>query len=278
MDHLSKQQLILLALLVSFMTSLATGIVTVSLMDQAPSGVTRTVSQVIEKTIQQVSAPESVAVGTVTLSVKDQLANAVASVSPSVVKIEDMRANNIVGLGLVVSREGMIMTDRSIIVPFSSYEAVMSDGTTVPMTIMSTNTVSSQTNNVQTNNDVVFLQPSSNISGASGTVFTPIDPATSFTLGQSVFSLAGTSTAILGQGVITDMASSSASTSSLANAPSPIGTSIPTVKTSLGGPLFDIQGKIIGVRTSSMSISASDPSASAFESVAPLLSAIPVIK
>ena len=38
MEHLNKQQLILLTLLISFVTSIATGIVTVSLMDQAPQG------------------------------------------------------------------------------------------------------------------------------------------------------------------------------------------------------------------------------------------------
>ena len=99
--------------------------------DDVHGGVTRTVSQVIEKTIQQVSAPQSAAVGTVTLSVDDQLANAVASVSPGVVKIEDMRSNAVVGLGLIISKDGIIITDKSIITPASSYEALFSDGTSV---------------------------------------------------------------------------------------------------------------------------------------------------
>ncbi len=255
MDHLTKQQLVLLALLVSFMTSLATGIVTVSLMDQAPQGVTRTVSQVIEKTIQQVSAPQSASVGTVTLAVDDQLANAVASVSLGVVKIEDVRSNTMIGLGLIVSKDGMIMTDKSIANQFSNYTAILSDGTSVPMNIIQNQAVNNQTNN----SDVAFFSAAPVV--GSSVTFTPIASTASFTLGQSVFSLAGTSTSILGQGVITDMVASS----------SPIGTSIQAIKTSLGGPLFDIQGNIIGFRTSSLSDGY-------FEPIAPLLSAIPVVK
>ena len=236
MDHLTKQQLVLLALLLSFVTSLATGIVTVSLMDQAPSGVTHTVSQVIEKTIQQVSAPQSAAVGTVTLSVDDQIANAVASVSPGTVKIEDTHSNTIVGLGLIVSKEGIILTDKSIIAPTSSYEAVFSDGTIVLLNIMTTNS------------DSTFLKPSTASPVALPTDFLPITPAPSFTLGQSVFSLSGTSTAILGQGVITDIAASS---SVAASSISPIGTSIPDSKTMPGSPLFDIKGNVVGIRVNS---------------------------
>lgn len=53
-EELTKQQLILLALLVSFITSIATGIVTVSLMDQAPQSVTQVIDRVVERTVERV--------------------------------------------------------------------------------------------------------------------------------------------------------------------------------------------------------------------------------
>lgn len=49
MEDLTKQQLIVLVFLVSFVTALFTGIVTVSLVQQAPVGITQTIQKVIER-------------------------------------------------------------------------------------------------------------------------------------------------------------------------------------------------------------------------------------
>ncbi len=58
MEEMSKHQLVLLVLLVSFMTALVTGIVTVTLMDQAPKPITQTIQRVIERSIgKEFAAP-----------------------------------------------------------------------------------------------------------------------------------------------------------------------------------------------------------------------------
>lgn len=50
-EKLTKKQIVFLVLLVSFFTSLVTGIVTVTLINQAPPPLTQTIQRVIEKTI-----------------------------------------------------------------------------------------------------------------------------------------------------------------------------------------------------------------------------------
>ena len=61
MENLSKTQFIFLIILVSFVTALFTGIVAVTLMQQAPPPITQTIQKVVEKLVPaaQKSAPVS---------------------------------------------------------------------------------------------------------------------------------------------------------------------------------------------------------------------------
>ncbi|MBI2021067.1 trypsin-like peptidase domain-containing protein [Candidatus Giovannonibacteria bacterium] len=53
MEDMTKHQLVLLVLLVSFVTALVTGIVTVSLMNQVPQPLTQTIQKVVERVVDK---------------------------------------------------------------------------------------------------------------------------------------------------------------------------------------------------------------------------------
>ena len=98
MEDLNKNQLILLALLVSFVTSIATGIVTVALMEQAPQSVTQTINKVITQTIEKV-VTEKAPAAVIQASEDDLIASALEKNSRGVVKIRLGQEGDIVGWG-----------------------------------------------------------------------------------------------------------------------------------------------------------------------------------
>jgi hypothetical protein len=233
MSDLSKQQLILLAILISFVTSLATGIVTVSLMDQAPSGVTRTITQVIQQTVADaVPASGATSTAAISIAVSDQVANATAAVTPSIVGLRDGNGP-VVALGLIVSPSGAIMADKNIVAKLNVPEAVLPGGASIPVGVA----------RFQLSGDIAFLAPSAPLQGS----VIPISFGDPARLGASVWSLSGTTTYALSQGIVTELdpiASSSIPT---------IRTSIPAAEAISGAPLFDATGAVIGIFTESLS-------------------------
>lgn len=139
-EKLTKQQIILVTLLVSFVTSIATGIVTVALMDQAPAGVTQTINRVVERTIEKVATPptsgNSAAVvtrETVVVKEDDQIVSSVDKNKLSVVRIYtdtiDPAQRIFVDLGTIISKDGLIATGDVFADPQGKY-LVTVDGST----------------------------------------------------------------------------------------------------------------------------------------------------
>lgn len=257
MEHLTKQQIVLLTLLVSFMTSIATGIVTVSLINQAPANTTNTVERVIQDTVAAALPSANLAAVGQSGSSESTLTLAIDAVHKSTVQIKEYGVTDSVsGLGVVVNSRGTVMTDKSVIAGLNNDGITYPNGKSYRAVVIQ----------LQTNGDLVFLQPLIPANQASSTYFVPVSIAKFPKLGETVASLGGIDVGILGIGVIDYIVNAGASST-----PSAISTTIAPSKISRGSPLFDISGNLIGLRTSSLS----SASSTQFYLIAPIKSAFP---
>jgi S1-C subfamily serine protease len=138
MEDLTKHQLILLVLLVTFVTSIATGIITFTLLSEAPVAVTQTINRVVEKTIERVvtepGKPDKV-VTTVVVNEENRVLESIAKNEKSIVRLKTAGADGseiVAGLGLVISAEGAIVSDLRSYNSSSSYTLAFADGKTYP--------------------------------------------------------------------------------------------------------------------------------------------------
>src|SRR3989344_2251783 len=120
---LNKTQLILLAVLLSFVTSIATGITTVTLMQQAPASFTAPVNNVIRQTIEKIQQVEGkTTVQTVVVKEEDLVVDAIAKNKSSTFIVtkdtQDVEGNKIevsAGRGFVISKDDVVVADASLV-------------------------------------------------------------------------------------------------------------------------------------------------------------------
>lgn len=72
-EDLSKTQLLLLTILVNFITAIATAVMTVSLLDQAPPTITQTVNRIVERTVETASQTPLPAIPGITPPAKETI-------------------------------------------------------------------------------------------------------------------------------------------------------------------------------------------------------------
>lgn len=196
---MTKHQIVLLTLLVSFMTSIATGIVTVSLMDQAPAGVTKTINQIVEHTIQTVvpvqgpAAVGATTVKTVVIKNDDLAAQSIGTVQKGIIRLVGKGDDQLIARGVIVDSKGLAITDKSALdsSTFNSYEAILWNGDRVPVMVPKGQSASSS---------IELLQ----VVVGTSTGFAKINIAdpSKLQLGQSVIRVGGTGTDIVGDGII----------------------------------------------------------------------------
>jgi S1-C subfamily serine protease len=139
MEDLTKHQLILINLLITFVTSIATGIITFTLLSEAPVEVTQQINRVVEKTIERVvpaepGKPEKV-VTTVVVNEEDRVLDAISKNEKSVVRLKTLGADGteiISGLGLVISADGVVVADLRSYSSTAAYSISFHDGKVYP--------------------------------------------------------------------------------------------------------------------------------------------------
>lgn len=113
MKELNKSQLILLAVLLSFVTSIATGITTVTLMQQAPASFTVPVNRVIRQTIEKIEQVEGKTITqTVIVKEEDLVVDAIEKNKTAVFSVTRNSPEEILlGQGFAINTNGIIVVD-----------------------------------------------------------------------------------------------------------------------------------------------------------------------
>lgn len=218
LNELNPTQIILLTLLVSFVTSISTGIVTVSLINQAPPVVTDTIHKVYEKTVEKIVPSEQKATviennKTIIVSDEDFVIEAVKKNSKSLARIYSEIINKdpskktdtleepkkeFVGIGLFISEEGDIVAQKQDFVTEEKVEKKFF----IEYNEQKINIILDK--KVNENTDFIFLkveQPEKKIIFNS----IEIENSSSLQLGQSIIVLGGEETDVLLIGIISNL-------------------------------------------------------------------------
>lgn len=249
-EHLNKTQIVMLALLVSFVSSIATGIVTVSLVSQAPVGVTQTINRIVERTVEKVVTEPTKAIAaaagapipttpaptvekTVVVKEDDLAANSISQMQKSIVKIVEKGApeSAFYARGVIVTKEGTIVTDRSIVDPNLGSEAIFPTGERFAVTARATGAGSS----------VILLDP--NFVGTTTPSFSvaALADISKLRLGQAVIRIGGKGKDAVSTGVIASVPDTSANSNRLVE--TNVTSTVP------GGVLITLFGEVVGVTT-----------------------------
>lgn len=135
--ELNKSQLIMLAIFLSFITSIATGITTVTLMQQAPPSVTAPINRVVQQTVDKIEQVEGKTV-TQTVIVKEEdlvvdaiskNQSAVFTLSKQGYDLNDAPIQIPIGRAFAVSTDNVVATDANLIPGEGAYFLKNNSGT-----------------------------------------------------------------------------------------------------------------------------------------------------
>jgi hypothetical protein len=244
LNQLNNHQIILLCLLVAFVTAIATGITTVSLMSQGSQPVTQTINQVVEKTIERVVPPtdkelslfgtkqsKEKEIVTVVVNQEDAVMSAVEKNANSIARISSKDpatgTDVFVTLGIVIDNKGTILADARAINQNFDYTARYNKGT-----------FNLKFEKADTNGAILSISDSRYPSDFSAVTF---GDSGNLKIGQSIISITGSINNTALPGTITTI------TPAVDSLPIQIDTNL-NEGVSLGSIFVNLKGEIIGAR------------------------------
>ena len=240
MEDLSKHQLILLVLLITFVTSIATGIITFTLLSEAPVEVTQQINRVVEKTIERVvtepGEPEIVTT-TVVVNEEDRVLESIAKNEKSIVRLKTSGSDGseiFAGLGLVVSADGTVVADLRSYSAASSFKISFSDG----------RTYSSGKTFVDKENGLIFIKTDFPKTENPKPVFYPavFGNSDGVKIGQTLVAISGRDSNAASIGRVYQLKYGEDKVSV-----SVIYSDIKVSKTHLGSPALNLSGEVVGL-------------------------------
>ncbi|KKT77541.1 MAG: Trypsin domain protein [Candidatus Giovannonibacteria bacterium GW2011_GWC2_44_8] len=265
MEHLTKSQLILLVLLVSFVTSMVTGIMTVALLSEgAGENPIQTIQRVIEKSANSPPAADSPAVS----DQDNNIVRIVENVSPAVVSIVAAKDVSVIenyyltpfgdiladygiqrrqvgaGSGFFVSGDGMIVTNKHVVQDQSaSYTIILKSGKNVGAKVLALDPIK----------DIAVLKVEDLPAG--GYPFIHLGDSSGLKVGQTVIAIGnalGEFQNTVSVGVISGL-SRTITASGGFSGPEVLAQAIQTDAAinpgNSGGPLLDLSGRAIGINS-----------------------------
>lgn len=235
MEDLNKHQLILLTLLVSFVTSIATGIITFTLLQEVPIEVTQTINRVVEKTIEQVASTDSgktIVKEVQVVNEEDLVLQSIDKSAKSIVRIKTLGfdgAEIVVGLGVMVD-DGVVVMDGRSFSEGSNYTVLFQD-----------NKAYGIAKNYR-QDGIVFFKINKPVNEKYTFYPASLGNADALKLGQTVIAVAGKNSNTVSIGRVSELIKDAAS-----NSTERIITDIRLSREQPGSPILNLSGEIVGI-------------------------------
>lgn len=241
MEDLTKHQLILLTLLVSFVTSIATGIMTYTLLQEAPVEVTQTINRVVEKTIERVVPEDGVGKQTIkeittVVSEEDLVLDSIDKNTKSIVRLKTIGFDGseiFSGIGIVLTTDGIIVVDSESF-KSGNYTALFHDGAVYGIAKSYKDLDSGFT----------FLKIGKTASDNYKFYPASFGNSSTLRLGQTVIAVYGKDRNMVSIGRVSDIKKDESGTIGS------IGTDIKFIKQNLGSPIINLSGDVLGIEKS----------------------------